>query len=124
MNNLWNTKVISDIVSQHISMINPQLVFTFDEYGVSKHPNHVATYHGVRYYFTNALNSNKNNIYGFKLISNNLFRKFIGIFDLIILTLFFNELVILNVFGLRKAYNGNNMYKFIFYINSKFSGHK
>lgn len=126
MNNNWSIKLISDIVHQQVLLINPSAIFTFDEYGVSNHPNHIATYHGVRYYFMNVL-IDKTSISGYKLNSKNLFRKFIGLFDIIFICIF-HGLFIINIFGLYKAYKGmfahssqNVWYRKIFIFFSSFT---
>ena len=126
MNNIWPIKLISEIISQYINLINPTIILTFDEYGVSNHPNHIATYQGVKYYLNNILND-KLNIIGFKLNSKNVFRKFIGLFD-IIFTVLLNSFILLNIFGLYKVYKGmyahnsqNVWYRKIFIFFSSFT---
>lgn len=49
---------------------------------MSDHPNHIATYKGVRHLLKVATRENKR-IIGLKLDSTNCVRKFLGIFDLI-----------------------------------------
>lgn len=57
-------------------------IVTFDERGVSDHPNHVATYKGVRHLLKMMTRDRKRTV-GLKLESTNCVRKFLGIFDLI-----------------------------------------
>ena len=59
------------------------IIITFDNYGVSGHPNHIATYEGVKRALLN-INRMNNNIVGLQLESVNIIRKFLGIFDLLL----------------------------------------
>jgi len=64
---------------------------TFDDYGVSGHPNHIATYFGVKDALLRKKQQEKGvfrmdsaEILGLRLSSVPLYRKFLGIFDLLI----------------------------------------
>lgn len=63
-------------------MYCPHQVVTFDDRGVSDHPNHIATYHGVKSALS-MLPRSANNVIGLKLISVNVFRKFSGVLEIL-----------------------------------------
>lgn len=155
MNNNWPTKEIAEIVQQYIRSIDPHLVrnillptkdknlnanceflfvlsslqvVTFDERGVSDHPNHIATFHGVK--IALSLLSKQKEILnvplGLKLKSNPICRKFCGILDLLIEFWFAEYLVI--SFGLYTALKGmyihrsqNQFYRQVFVLMSTFT---
>lgn len=104
-------------------------MITFDERGVSDHPNHIATYHGVK---TAVLGLSKiaapatATVLGLKLKSVNIMRKFSGLVELLPALLFY-EYVVLHV-GLITALRGmyihrsqNLWYRQIFVLISSFT---
>lgn len=99
-------------------------VFTFDEVGVSGHLNHIATYHGVKHAVL-ALQS-RNNILAYKLKSKNVFRKFLGVFE-ILPSLCLDEhivfgLQLLKTFAGMQAHSSQNLwYRQIFICLSSFT---
>ena len=46
-NEKWPEKVVSEIVIEYANMIKPDRIVTFDERGVSFHPNHIAVNRGI-----------------------------------------------------------------------------
>ncbi|KAI7874017.1 pigL-like protein [Lichtheimia hyalospora FSU 10163] len=78
MLNEWPPETISKQIKAYASKHNIDTIITFDEYGVSGHPNHIATYHGARYYVTE-----NPGILLYKLVSIRLPRKYIGVLDLV-----------------------------------------
>eukprot|EP00981_Chlorochromonas_danica_P006012 scaffold1244_cov162-Ochromonas_danica.AAC.48 len=80
MANHWSPEVIAEIYQDHVNVLRPDLVVTFDDYGVSGHPNHIAVYQGVR---LATLRSSGENLpkHVLKLCSKPLIRKFWGVFD-------------------------------------------
>lgn len=48
MRQVWDASVIAHIVDEHSKKQEIDRIITFDEGGVSGHPNHVATFQGVR----------------------------------------------------------------------------
>lgn len=62
-------------------------MLTFDEFGVSHHPNHIAVCHGVKKALQ-SLSTKGHDIQGFKLVSKNVVRKFIGPLDIIFAYIF------------------------------------
>ena len=50
----WNEKIVSDKISDFLIRNNDiETILTFDENGVSKHPNHISCYNGLVYYIKN-----------------------------------------------------------------------
>ena len=50
----WNEKIVSDKISDFLIRNNDiETILTFDENGVTKHPNHISCYNGLVYYIKN-----------------------------------------------------------------------
>jgi N-acetylglucosaminylphosphatidylinositol deacetylase len=94
MQNKWDPNHIAEIVTSFTQEHDIEVVFTFDNYGISGHPNHIAVYHGVqRAIQSSATNSSsfssssssstttRHLLHGWKLESTTLWRKFIGVLD-------------------------------------------
>ena len=47
MDNVWPLEEIANVVHECVQHYSPDVILTFDEKGVSKHPNHVQTHRGV-----------------------------------------------------------------------------
>lgn len=77
MRNDWDCDSIAEIVQEYIKAHEIQTVLTFDQNGVSNHPNHIATHFGVR----RALEATRS-VQGFALETTNLVRKYLGPLDL------------------------------------------
>lgn len=103
MKNDWNIDIICTLVSSYLQLLKPDVVFTFDEYGVSYHPNHIATFQGTCI-AVSLFNSKGYAITGLKLQTTNVVRKFCGIVDLC-LSFLFNSIQFYN-FNLLKVYEG------------------
>lgn len=98
---------------------------TFDDYGVSGHANHIATYYGVqaalRY-----VRSQDIQLVGLKLCSKSMLRKFSGPLDLI-LSLVCEQRVLINMrplmaaFGLAAHVSQNALYRQLFIFVSAFT---
>jgi N-acetylglucosaminylphosphatidylinositol deacetylase len=100
-------------------------IITFDERGVSDHPNHVATYKGVRHLFK-TMTREKKRITGLKLESTNCVRKFLGIFDLILSyslsdLVFTNLNVIAVIKGMAIHKSQNVWYRVLFVLFSRYT---
>ena len=100
-------------------------MITFDEYGVSGHPNHTATYRGVQLAL-NALSRRKKKPIGLKLQTTSIFRKFLGFFD-VPFSLFSCENVVVN-FNLFRVLKGmtahrsqNVWYRILFVLFSRYT---
>jgi N-acetylglucosaminylphosphatidylinositol deacetylase len=47
MDTTWDIDVVAQIVREHITKFGSGFLFTFDDYGISGHANHIATHKGV-----------------------------------------------------------------------------
>ena len=47
MKNVWDIRLISDLVSKHAISLEITRILTFDRIGISSHPNHIAAHYGV-----------------------------------------------------------------------------
>lgn len=100
-------------------------VITFDERGVSDHPNHIATYRGVQQFFRD-LRETDQKVVGLKLLSTNVMRKFLGFFD-IIFSIFTSDHILLNynlfqVFRGMAAHRSQNVwYRILFVLFSRYT---
>ncbi|KAG7387354.1 N-acetylglucosaminyl-phosphatidylinositol de-N-acetylase [Phytophthora pseudosyringae] len=89
----WDAAHIAAIVTEYMEKNNIDAVFTFDDYGVSGHANHVATHYGVKRAIreqqekcsatTEADDSSKETkvVRGWALDSTNILRKYTGLLD-------------------------------------------
>ncbi|CAD2095370.1 N-acetylglucosaminylphosphatidylinositol deacetylase, putative [Plasmodium vinckei lentum] len=71
--NPWNEQYISKVLSKFCSKRNIKKVLTFDDYGVSGHPNHISVYKGAQ------ILAKSKSIQLFSLCSTNLIQKYLGI---------------------------------------------
>lgn len=61
--NEWSHKLIAKMIMNNIEMLNIDTVITFDEMGVSEHPNHIAIFDAMAYLTLNhVLPSSKWNV--------------------------------------------------------------
>jgi len=96
MNTNWDKNVISKFISDHLkkqferkeTSFDELLIITFDEFGISNHPNHIATHFGVKQFLQQSAQQNSilpktiSKINAFKLETTNIVRKYLGILDL------------------------------------------
>lgn len=54
MDNVWPLEEIANVVHECVQHYSPDVILTFDERGVSKHPNHVQTHRGVMRFIVEA----------------------------------------------------------------------
>ncbi|MFH4982649.1 hypothetical protein AB6A40_009358 [Gnathostoma spinigerum] len=52
---LWNEELLGKVILRFIQTLEVDMVVTFDEGGVSSHPNHIACFTSVQYLYTRAL---------------------------------------------------------------------
>ncbi|KAG7394937.1 N-acetylglucosaminyl-phosphatidylinositol de-N-acetylase [Phytophthora boehmeriae] len=87
MKTQWDIPHIATIVAAYMDKHNIDTVFTFDDYGVSGHANHIATHFGVKRALQklqercNAADSDEKVVTGWGLESTSLVRKYVGILD-------------------------------------------
>ncbi|KAI9488859.1 putative deacetylase LmbE-like domain-containing protein [Zychaea mexicana] len=82
MKNTWSPTLIAGIVKDYVTKHKIDTIITFDDYGVSGHPNHIAAYKGAQH-FVNESCSNNKKVRLYRLSSILLPRKYIGIGDLV-----------------------------------------
>jgi len=79
MQNQWDPKLVSKYVEISVNKHNIEEIITFDEHGVSSHPNHISVYRGVKELITT-----HKQLKAYKLQTTNMIRKYIGLGDLFI----------------------------------------
>ncbi|KAM4700267.1 N-acetylglucosaminyl-phosphatidylinositol de-N-acetylase [Discoglossus pictus] len=76
----WDSNLLSTLILDHIKDTNIDLVITFDEDGVSGHPNHISLYKTIRHlYCTRRLPEGCSVL---MLESVSIFRKYLSVLDL------------------------------------------
>ena len=132
MDNIWPEEVVSDIIIEFTRLLSPDVVISFDERGVSGHPNHIAAFRGLQMAYTSTLKREKPKLLALSLQSKCLCRKFSGILDILLsyvnLTLRREEYVVCSLLSLMNAMRGifihrsqNLWYRRIFILLSSFS---
>jgi len=84
MQNKWNKELIGNIVYKFVEDNEITTLLTFDEVGVSSHPNHIDTFKGVQQFKMRIDREKNTNINIFTLDSVGLVRKYIGVLDFIV----------------------------------------
>lgn len=126
MANEWPHEIVAAAVLERIRTTQCDLILTFDDYGVSGHPNHIATYHGVRLALAQACKSSSQRLRGWKLDSRSLLRKFSGPLD-IIYSYFADDHIFINfdpcfvLKGLAIHVSQNALYRQLFVLFSSFT---
>ncbi|KAI9004254.1 putative deacetylase LmbE-like domain-containing protein, partial [Gaertneriomyces semiglobifer] len=87
----WKAPVISDVLMSHLKNRKVDVIVTFDIGGVSGHPNHRATYEGIRYFKNLPASTQPNPPKCFALKTVPTLRKYTSIGDILI-TLFLYRL--------------------------------
>ncbi|KAI6233062.1 N-acetylglucosaminylphosphatidylinositol deacetylase [Aphelenchoides fujianensis] len=75
----WETEKLARIVLQHAERLDIQVIISFDEGGVSGHPNHIACFNALQFLYSNG--HVPSGVQIFVLESVSLLRKYSGIFD-------------------------------------------
>lgn len=83
----WDIQLLAKIVKEEIRMGAIDLVITFDNYGVSGHPNHRDVHRGICVFLCDNSGSN---VEAWELASTSIFRKYTGPVD-IWLSIFFSH---------------------------------
>lgn len=114
--NFWNTNKIESYVRSYIKENNIDTIITFDNKGISYHPNHISCYLGIQ---------NIKDIDIFILESLYFYRKYLSIFDII--NIEENEIIFYN-FNIFEVYyymiihwTQMKWYRFFFIILSRYS---
>ncbi|KZT25688.1 LmbE-like protein [Neolentinus lepideus HHB14362 ss-1] len=71
----WDPHTIADVVLSYVSEENITTVLTFDEKGISSHPNHISLYHGTSLALT--LDPSRN-LKAYALVSTPVLPKYLG----------------------------------------------
>ncbi|TMW69519.1 hypothetical protein Poli38472_001675 [Pythium oligandrum] len=92
MKEQWSHDHIASIVLDYIEKHKINAVFTFDDYGISGHPNHISVHHGVKQAIveqhkrcTNNGDQKTSPVRGWALESTNIIHKYIGVLDALVL---------------------------------------
>ncbi|RHX96847.1 hypothetical protein DYB25_010098 [Aphanomyces astaci] len=80
MKSVWTSEDVAATVAKYANEHAIDAIFTFDEYGVSGHPNHISVHHGVKRALHHQLPSAVN---AYALESTPMWRKYIGALDVI-----------------------------------------
>lgn len=51
----WSKEELAKVILRHMQVLDVDLVVTFDEGGVSAHPNHIGCFRALQYLYTNGL---------------------------------------------------------------------
>ncbi|RIB06435.1 putative deacetylase LmbE-like domain-containing protein [Gigaspora rosea] len=102
--NVWNPELISSTIEEYIEKHGIDVIITFDDKGISGHPNHSAAYNGARNYILSKIpsksKSSKSKLLRlYKLKTVNIIRKYISIFDLLQTYLIHNYINIKSLFS-------------------------
>ncbi|KAG6580275.1 N-acetylglucosaminyl phosphatidylinositol de-N-acetylase [Phytophthora cinnamomi] len=94
MKNQWDVAHVATVVTEYVEKNKIDAVFTFDDYGVSGHANHIATHYGVKRavremqekcaaFAEGDADSKKQMkvVRGWALESTNILRKYVGVLD-------------------------------------------
>ncbi|ETV98885.1 hypothetical protein H310_08379 [Aphanomyces invadans] len=81
MKAVWAPADVAGAVAKYVNRHNIDEIFTFDDYGVSGHPNHISVHYGVKHALTNGLLPSSVRVY--QLESTSIWRKYIGALDVI-----------------------------------------
>ncbi|VIO96326.1 Uncharacterized protein BM_BM6741 [Brugia malayi] len=78
----WSKEELAKVILRHMQMLDVDLVITFDEGGVSAHPNHIGCFRALQYLYTNGLIPAGVQI--FVLESVSFWRKYVILLDALI----------------------------------------
>lgn len=83
LDEMWNITLAASIIGKFVKRENISRIFTFDENGVSGHPNHVNTYRAVIHQYQHVDQTPiEQPLQIFTLHSSPLLSKYIGLFSL------------------------------------------
>ncbi|CAJ0925092.1 3063_t:CDS:10 [Entrophospora sp. SA101] len=74
----WDPALISNIIKDYVIKNGVEVVITFDNKGISDHLNHISAYNGARHFIKTFPETN---LILYKLVTVNIIRKYISIFD-------------------------------------------
>ena len=82
MDKFWNKEIVAQVITKTIEKSLPDAIFSFDEFGISMHPNHIAIRNGLAHIKTQHKDLIKE-IEFWELKSTGIIRKYIGMLDII-----------------------------------------
>ena len=114
INQFWNENIVSEKIDDFLKKNNDiQTILTFNEDGVTKHPNHISCFNGLVHFIKKNREKNKKKQINFFLLDSfNPVFKYTFFFPFI--TFFFREFGFFN-------YNFFTSYKFMSIYNSQFN---
>ncbi|XP_014773769.1 N-acetylglucosaminyl-phosphatidylinositol de-N-acetylase [Octopus bimaculoides] len=77
---IWNEELVARIILKHLLIIKPDVVLTFDQYGISGHNNHCSIYYGCRKLLQDGRAPTGINFYS--LETTNILRKYVSFLDI------------------------------------------
>ncbi|XP_026695736.2 N-acetylglucosaminyl-phosphatidylinositol de-N-acetylase-like [Ciona intestinalis] len=87
-NVLWNPEEISEVLLEYLSKSKSKVLLTFDESGISGHPNHIAVNSAVKFMIKHRLTAS---FKPFVLETVPIVRKYLQILDIIPTIIFLNQ---------------------------------
>eukprot|EP00742_Colponemidia_sp_Colp-10_P009475 GILJ01010331.1.p1 GENE.GILJ01010331.1~~GILJ01010331.1.p1 ORF type:complete len:250 (-),score=12.46 GILJ01010331.1:116-865(-) len=121
MQQRWSIDVISELVWSRMSGVD--MVVTFDQHGVSAHPNHIATHLGVRQMLVRHADE-LSNVDALMLESTSFFRKYAGIFDVASLfsSVFFSNANVVELYRTLRCHHSQFVwFRKLFILISRFA---
>jgi len=75
---MWESNVIATQVEPYVTDYGIDTILTFDDYGVSSHPNHISIIRGIRHMLETKLFAKPPKVYSLSTVP--LFQKYTGVF--------------------------------------------
>ena len=123
---IWELDAVAHVVSGIVDQWKIDSIITFDDRGVSGHPNHIATWFGVKHMVEDKVFREKHNDFRvWKLGSTNFFRKYSGILDIFLSSwdfgiMFFSHRIWINYAAMVSHYSQFVWYRRLFIIFSRY----
>ena len=126
MKNDWSIQIASQCILNTLTELKITHLITFDDYGVSGHPNHISTFRATKEVLKSLNYNNKTNIVAYQLESVNIFRKFSFFIDIGVSKLLNNNAFInFDIFTIFKAMLSHKSqfiwYRKLFVVFSRYS---
>ncbi|KAF0719201.1 Aste57867_1203 [Aphanomyces stellatus] len=83
MKAVWTPDDVASVVLKYCEDNVIDTIITFDDYGISGHPNHISVHHGVKHALTHASSSSLRKVHAYVLDSTSIWRKYIGLLDVL-----------------------------------------
>ncbi|KAA1472026.1 LmbE-like protein [Dentipellis sp. KUC8613] len=102
---MWNSSLIADVITPYILTNNITTVLTFDQHGISSHPNHLSLYYGVSNLLSQ-LSPRGHDVHAYALVSIPTSSKYLGPTAPILAKLHLSITWILQRLGFQPSENG------------------